>query len=120
MLIVYKFLINTFYLFIFIPGQLGNPASTVKPFVPTPLLCAFFPENGLKVCRVSCGTHHTIALAVPVHAIRVFMTHTYTFGWGEHGRLGLGNEENKVVVFTTLLLTIFYTYICVYELYIVD
>ena len=87
-----------------ISGQLGNPASTIKPFVSTPLICGFFPENGLKVCRVSCGTHHTITLAVPVHAVRVFMTHTYTFGWGEHGRLGLGNEDNKV--YYTILLSI--------------
>ena len=41
--------------------------------------------------------HITVALAVPVHTVRVFMTHVFSFGFGEHGRLGIGSEENASV-----------------------
>ena len=69
-------------------GQLGHPAAVSKQNIAQPLLVDFFPTNGYKVARVSCGMHHTVVLAVPVHAVRVFMTHVFSFGWGEHGRLG--------------------------------
>ena len=76
-------------------GQLGLGTDISKGFVSSPSLVQHFPENGYKVANVSCGMHHTVVLAVPVHSVRVFMTHVFTFGWGEHGRLGTGNEENQ-------------------------
>jgi alpha-tubulin suppressor-like RCC1 family protein len=72
-------------------GQLGNGQSIAM--MRTPQLVSWFGDNGYKVAQVSCGMHHTVVLCIPVHAVRVFMTHIFTFGWGEHGRLGLGNEE---------------------------
>jgi hypothetical protein len=72
-------------------GQLGHGQSI--PMVRTPQLVQWFVENGYKVAQVSCGMHHTATLCLPIHAIRIFTTNIFTFGWGEHGRLGLGNEE---------------------------
>ena len=76
-------------------GQLGIPATTTKKCIASPQIVSFFPENGYRVAKVSCGMHHTVILAVPVHALRVFMTHVFTCGWGEHGRLGHGTEDTK-------------------------
>lgn len=78
-------------------GQLGIPATTVKQCIASPTKVSFFPDNGYRVAKVSCGMHHTVILAVPVHALRVFMTHVFTCGWGEHGRLGHGNEDTKSI-----------------------
>jgi alpha-tubulin suppressor-like RCC1 family protein len=39
--------------------------------------------------------HHTLIVASPIHAVRVFTTNLYSCGWGEHGRLGLGDEEGR-------------------------
>ena len=71
-------------------GQLGNyptGSSTSRGGMmsPRPQLVSYFKENGFRVAKVSCGMHHTLALAVPVHAIRVFQTQVFAFGWGEHG-----------------------------------
>jgi hypothetical protein len=78
-------------------GQLGIPSTTTRQCIATPMKVSFFPENGYRVAKVSCGMHHTVILAVPVHALRVFMTHVFTCGWGEHGRLGHGNEDTKAI-----------------------
>lgn len=75
-------------------GQLGNGQSIAM--TRTPQLVQWFVDNGQKVAQASCGMHHTVALCVPIHAVRVFTTNIFTFGWGEHGRLGLGNEEGAL------------------------
>lgn len=75
-------------------GQLGNGQSVAM--TRTPQLVQWFVENGQKVAQASCGMHHTAVLCVPIHAVRVFTTNIFTFGWGEHGRLGLGNEEGSL------------------------
>jgi hypothetical protein len=53
----------------------------------------FFETEGARVIRVSCGFHHTLAIAVPKQALRVFSPTVYAFGFGEYGRLGLGDED---------------------------
>ena len=73
-------------------GQLGMGLSLAQS--RSPRLVTWFGENGFKVARVSCGMHHMLAIGVPVHAMRMFTTTIFSFGWGEHGRLGLGNEDN--------------------------
>lgn len=60
---------------------------------PRPTLVPFFEAEGARVIKVSCGFHHTLAIAVPKQATRIFSPSVYSFGYGEHGRLGLGNEE---------------------------
>jgi len=63
--------------------------------ITTPRRVAFFAHNGLRVASVSCGLHHTLAVAVPSHSLRTFCTQVFSFGWGEHGRLGVGDEEAR-------------------------
>lgn len=75
-------------------GQLGHGQSIAM--MRTPQIVNWFNDNGYKVAQVSCGMHHTVVLSIPIHAIRVFTTNIFTFGWGEHGRLGLGNEEGSL------------------------
>lgn len=52
---------------------------------------------------MSCGFHHTAVIAVPMQSGRIFSTSLFTFGYGEFGRLGLGDEDSalspKQVVF---------------------
>jgi alpha-tubulin suppressor-like RCC1 family protein len=75
-------------------GQLGHGQSIAM--IRTPQLVSWFVENGYKVSQASCGMHHTAVLCVPIHAMRVFTTNIFTFGWGEHGRLGLGSEDGAL------------------------
>jgi hypothetical protein len=37
--------------------------------------------------------HHTLVIALQAANTRLFSTSVYSFGWGEHGRLGVGNED---------------------------
>jgi alpha-tubulin suppressor-like RCC1 family protein len=75
-------------------GQLGMGLSL--PGSRSPRVVPWFAENGFKVAKVSCGMHHTLVIGVPVHAMRMFSTAVFSCGWGEHGRLGLGNEEGAL------------------------
>ena len=52
-----------------------------------PIQIPYFQLNGLKVARISCGESHCIALT---HSNQIF-----TWGCGEHGRLGLGDEYER-------------------------
>jgi alpha-tubulin suppressor-like RCC1 family protein len=61
--------------------------------VARPTLVLFFESEGARVIRVSCGFHHTLCIAVPKQATRVFSPSVYAFGFGEYGRLGVGTEE---------------------------
>lgn len=72
-------------------GQLGQGDLCQSSTVP--LLVATFNETGMSVCRVSCGIHHTLVVALAAYNPRVFSPVVYAFGWGEHGRLGLGSES---------------------------
>lgn len=51
-----------------------------------PTLVPFFNENDLKIQQVSCGYSHVVALTTN--------NQVYTWGCGEYGRLGLGNEDD--------------------------
>jgi alpha-tubulin suppressor-like RCC1 family protein len=76
-------------------GQLGHGQSIAM--MRTPQLVTWFQDNGYKIAQVSCGMHHTVTICVPIHAIRIFTTNIFTFGWGEYGRLGLGHEDGSLL-----------------------
>jgi len=76
-------------------GQLG--LNTANGQVATPTLVNALQSEGFKIARVSCGFHHTLIVGIPIHAVRVFITTLFSCGWGEHGRLGLGDEEQRGV-----------------------
>lgn len=76
-------------------GQLGL-SEDMKRLVPRFQLVDFFENHGLSVAAVSCGFHHTLVITTPKAAFRVFSTALYSFGWGEYGRLGLGDEEQRM------------------------
>ena len=82
-------------------GQLGvnfgSQSSSDKFHLTVPTLVTSLSESGHKVARVSCGFHHTLILAVPTFAVRTFSTAVFSCGWGEHGRLGLGDEEQRAL-----------------------
>ena len=77
-------------------GQLGLPGDGKKP-VMRPTLVPFFEESGHHVVQVSCGFHHTLVIASPKAAVRTFTTSVYAFGWNEYGRLGTGDEEQRML-----------------------
>lgn len=79
-------------------GQLGidfGSTSSDKLCVTTPTHVSSLDEQGLRVAKVSCGMHHSLILAIPAFAARTFSTVMLSCGWGEHGRLGLGDEEGR-------------------------
>ena len=53
----------------------------------TPILVPFFQKNNLKVKSIACGDSHVVCLT---ESNRVF-----TWGCGEFGRLGTGDEDNR-------------------------
>ena len=65
-------------------GQLG--VGTDVPESPTPVLVDFFVLNGLDVCELACGMHHTLASTTDPAFL-------FSWGFGESGRLGLGTED---------------------------
>lgn len=92
-------------------GQLGlgemNPsmsrfASKSQSVIATPTLVKYFEREGCLIADVSCGFHHTTVIAVPNNAVGnntrgnvCIETKLFSFGYGEHGRLGLGDEEDR-------------------------
>lgn len=78
-----------------------------RDFVVFPRKVMFFVGDGedvpaYTVAKVSCGMHHTLMLCVPVGAtdrqgnlLDNFSTAVFSCGWGEHGRLGTGDEEQR-------------------------
>lgn len=70
-------------------GQLGIGRQK-SSFVAIPTECML----GLKVWKASCGLNHTVCIAVD--HLNPESTHVYSFGWGEHGRLGVGDEEQRM------------------------
>ena len=100
-------------------GQLGHGGSSSmskisstsndknRNFVAIPKRVSFFDtdraegggEGAYTVAKVSCGMHHTIMLCVPLGEGRQlgepYRTSVYSCGWGEHGRLGTGDEEQR-------------------------
>ena len=76
-------------------GQLGmGDTNNQNAMLKSPREVKWFSDNGHRVGKVSCGMHHTAVITIPVSAIRMFTTSVFTFGWGEHGRLGHGNENS--------------------------
>jgi hypothetical protein len=59
----------------------GGGSNSNNGFAATPRRVVYFEEEGYKVCRVSCGFHHTLAIATPIHAVRTFITHVFSFGY---------------------------------------
>ena len=76
-------------------GQLGLPGD-VKKLMMRLQKVIFFESNNLLVAKVSCGFHHTLALACPKDGVNGNPS-VYAFGWNEHGRLGVGDEEQRML-----------------------
>jgi alpha-tubulin suppressor-like RCC1 family protein len=95
-------------------GQLGHGTSVNSPsgskisnkdFVVTPKRVTFFDNVGegcveYTVAKVSCGMHHTLMLCLPLRdkngkVSEIVTTSVFCCGWGEHGRLGTGDEEHR-------------------------
>lgn len=82
-------------------GQLGlgskdkseRENSSSYAMVQTPTLNSYFQQDGYKVARVSCGFHHTLVVATSIYGPST--TTIFSFGWGDFGRLGLGDEEQR-------------------------
>jgi alpha-tubulin suppressor-like RCC1 family protein len=53
----------------------------------TPIKIPYFEKHSLKIVKVSCGELHSIALTES--------NQIFTWGYGEHGRLGHGDEEER-------------------------
>jgi alpha-tubulin suppressor-like RCC1 family protein len=86
-------------------GQLGLGSSIAKLCTPTKVCIS--SENSVSIKQVSCGLHHTLILTQSKlnmqHDIRrrlsvddITVNTVYACGYGEHGRLGLGDEENRL------------------------
>lgn len=66
--------------------------------VAVPTLVQQLKNDGYRVARVSCGFHHTLLVATPIHAVRTQTTSVFSFGWGDFGRL-VSDFLECVVVF---------------------
>ncbi len=89
-------------------GQLGLSDLPKSSIAATPMKVKYFSVAELSVTKVSCGFHHTLVVASPASAsvsspdestqdsdnneikntIGDAQNKVYSFGWGEHGRLG--------------------------------
>lgn len=76
-------------------GQLGLGEETLEISLPTRIFS--FHSLGYKISKVSCGLHHTLALATNVHQnAKTFGSHShhvFAFGFGEFGRLGCDDDS---------------------------
>lgn len=66
--------------------ELGNTTND-SISIPVPVKLPFFEKNGLKIKSIACGDLHCVALTT---CNRVF-----TWGCGEYGRLGHGDEDDR-------------------------
>lgn len=88
-------------------GQLGldsiakKGTSSSARNVGKPTKVSHFEKAKEKVIKVSCGFHHTLVITVPADDVSsntgFYQPTVYSFGWGEHGRLGNGTEIESVV-----------------------
>eukprot|EP01041_Mallomonas_annulata_P008281 gene8281-17037_t len=80
-------------------GQLG--LADVRNAVMTPRPVSSLSTAGYRAAKVSCGMHHTLVLAVPISSSSSmsmsFTSTVFSFGWGEHGRLGVGDEDRRTL-----------------------
>ena len=76
-------------------GQLGLQAKILDKdnSIHVPTRVVSLEDNGFRAVQVSCGFHHMVIIAIPLYSVRTFTTGVFTCGWGEHGRLGLGHDE---------------------------
>ncbi|GMH76781.1 hypothetical protein TrRE_jg909 [Triparma retinervis] len=82
-------------------GQLGT-GDIVNRLSPAVVTCSAW-RRGAAVARVTCGMHHTIAIAVTL--TNPPKRRVYAWGWGEHGRLGVGHVEILVTPTEVALLS---------------
>lgn len=73
-------------------GQLGNGQNATSE---TPQLLKL-PRNTTPI-QVSCGAHFTIVLCQVTKSGAGHVKHLYACGWGKHGRLGTGSEEDHSI-----------------------
>jgi alpha-tubulin suppressor-like RCC1 family protein len=61
-----------------------------------PTLVSHFDSENLVLAEVSCGLHHTLVIATSSYRLESHRsTSVYSFGFGDHGRLGLGDEDQR-------------------------
>lgn len=76
-------------------GQLGLGETILSS--STPARIGSLLSSGFKANRVSCGMHHTLILAINVYdsiLSRLRQHSVFACGFGESGRLGLGEDCN--------------------------
>lgn len=74
----------------------SNTKSNVRNFIATPKKVSYFDNSKYLVAKVSCGMHHTLILGVQLKERGVGAnTAVFSCGWGEYGRLGTGDEEQR-------------------------
>lgn len=85
----------------------GTPRDSSRSFIAIPKKVTSFDDGGSErdndrsyvVAKVSCGMHHTLMLCVSGSQTKStgdpFQTSVFACGWGEHGRLGTGDEEQR-------------------------
>ena len=67
-------------------GRLGHGPDCTERVAP----CVVKALKGVRICHISAGSAHSIVLSTTGQA--------YTFGYGDNGCLGLGDEEKCAVV----------------------
>ena len=84
-----------------------TPKYNDRNFIATPKRVAYFDcmrserdrAEPYVVAKVSCGMHHTLMLCIAVCQDKPisnpFKTSVFSCGWGEHGRLGTGDEDQR-------------------------
>ncbi|XP_072086198.1 ultraviolet-B receptor UVR8 isoform X1 [Arachis hypogaea] len=73
------------------PQESKGEFSLVSSFIPMPIL-AF---HGLNVAKVACGNEHVVALVSAGESNNGEDLVCYSWGFNNHGQLGLGDRENR-------------------------
>eukprot|EP01035_Chromulina_nebulosa_P017202 gene17201-22722_t len=81
-------------------GQLGlgkpnNNSHQINKFTHV----SYISDEGYLCGKVSCGFHHTLVIVTPILKSTHIENPTklFSFGWGDYGRLGLGDDEIRYI-----------------------
>ncbi|XP_020970157.1 ultraviolet-B receptor UVR8-like [Arachis ipaensis] len=81
---------DTFWMWRNYPQESKGEFSLLSSFIPMPIL-AF---HGLNVAKVACGNEYIVALVSTEESNNGEDLVCYSYGFNNHGQLGLGNREN--------------------------